>query len=381
VDCENFDRVVLDLLYDELEEIASAAMQRHMAHCGRCRRIGARLRATREAASLPLLDPPAGMVDGILVAEKTVTTRLPARQRLGRAISVMAGLAMRPQAAMAALLLLMIGASLLLLRAHPGQRESVQVTERGVPETETDHGSVTLLETRSRTQPANAPERSKPTEDRTVRARSNGTASPIAPGPATDTEQADTNPADAASNDTGAASNDAGAASNDAGAASNDAGAASAAEVVLFNQARAAYHAQRYEEARRLFDRVAAAEGPHKAAAELLAAHALRSGAGCASAVERFARVAAQYPDSDLGQEAEWEAASCYRSLGDRQRARALYSSLTDSPKYGPRARRALERLPGPAAPVDSATERDAAAPSEHSDPAAASSTDDQTPI
>jgi hypothetical protein len=370
VDCENFDRVVLDLLYDELEEIASAAMQRHMAHCGRCRRIGTQLRATREAASLPLLELPAGLVDGILAEEKTVTTRLPPRQRLGRAVSVMAGLAMRPQAAMAALLLLMIGASLLLLRAHPGRRESVQVTERGVPETEADHGPSTLLDTRPRANPVGAPARNKPTGDRAVRTESNETAGPVAASPATDAGPADTNEAGTASPAT------------DAGPAdTNEADAASPAEAVLFNEARAAYYAQRYEQARRLSDRVAAAEGPHKAAAELLAAHALRNGAGCASAVERFARVAAQYPDSDIGQEAAWESATCYRSLGDLARARALYSSLTDSPKYGTRARAALERLPGPAAPVDSPTEQDAAAPAEDSTPAPASGAEDQTPI
>jgi TolA-binding protein len=370
VDCENFDRVVLDLLYDELEEIASAAMQRHMAHCGRCRRIGARLRATREVAALPLLEPPAGMVDGILVAEKTVTTRLPPRQRLGRAVSVMAGLAMRPQAAMAALLLLMIGASLLLLRAHPGQRESVQMTERGVPETEADHGFATLLDNRPRPDRTDAPTRSKPTGDHTVRAGGHETAGPVAASPATDAGPADANEAGAASPAT------------DGGLTKADeAGATSPAETVLFNEARVAYHAQRYEEARRLFDRVAAAEGPHKAAAELLAAHALRNGAGCASAVERFARVAAQYPDSDIGEEAAWESATCYRSLGDRARARALYSTLTDSPNYGQRARKALERLPGPAAPVDSATEQDAAAPREDAIPAPATGANDQTPI
>jgi hypothetical protein len=370
VDCENFDRVVLDLLYDELEEIAGAAMLRHMAHCGRCRRIGAQLRATREAASLPLLEPPAGMVDGILVAEKTVSTRLPVRQRLGRAISVTAGLAMRPQAAMAALLLLMIGASLLVLRAHPGQRESVQVTERGVPEVEVNDAVSTRLDTRPSRDRSDAPERTRPTGERSARAGSSETAAAVAPSAALDAGHADAS--DAATDSP----------ASDAGrTGGNDAGPDNPAEAVLFNEARVAYHAQRFEDARRLFDRVAAAEGPHKAAAELLAAHALRNGAGCASAVERFARVAAQYPDSDVGEEAAWESASCYRSLGDRERARTLYSSLTDSAKYGSRARRALERLPGPPAPLDSATDQDAAAPTEDSNPAPARSAEDQTSI
>lgn len=45
---------------------------------------------------------------------------------------------MRPQLTMAALLLLMIGASLFLVRSHPPERDLVQVTERGVQEGEVD---------------------------------------------------------------------------------------------------------------------------------------------------------------------------------------------------------------------------------------------------
>ena len=138
MDCEKFDQIVLDLLYDELDEITSAAAKRHMEHCARCKEIGTRLRATREVGTLPLLDAPQGLELRILEAERRARRELPARQRLGRAVSMLAGYAMRPQLAMAALLLLVIGSSLLLLRARPGEQKSMMVTERGVPEGEFD---------------------------------------------------------------------------------------------------------------------------------------------------------------------------------------------------------------------------------------------------
>jgi hypothetical protein len=70
--------------------------------------------------------------------ERRIREVLPLRQRISRTVSVLAGYAMRPQLTMAALLLLMIGASLFLVRSHPPDRDLVQVTERGVQEGEVD---------------------------------------------------------------------------------------------------------------------------------------------------------------------------------------------------------------------------------------------------
>ncbi|MCP6725923.1 hypothetical protein NL526_28090, partial [Klebsiella pneumoniae] len=89
-------------------------------HCARCKEIGPRLRATREVGALPMVDAPHGLELRILEAERRARRELPARQRVGRAVSMLAGYAMRPQLAMAALLLLVIGSSLLLLRTRPG---------------------------------------------------------------------------------------------------------------------------------------------------------------------------------------------------------------------------------------------------------------------
>ena len=132
MDCERFDRIALDLLYDELDELTAASARRHVDQCARCRGILAGLRATREVGALPLVDPPPGLELSILEAEQRARSRLPLQQRLGRGVSVLAGYAMRPQLAMAALFLFVIGSSLLLLRGRPGA--PVQVSEQGRPE-------------------------------------------------------------------------------------------------------------------------------------------------------------------------------------------------------------------------------------------------------
>src|SRR6187402_3705708 len=139
MDCERFDRIVLELLYDELDELTAAAARRHTEQCARCRGILSGLRATREVGALPLVDPPEGLELKILEAEKRLNARLPLRKKLGRGVSILAVYAMRPQLAMSALLLLMLGSSLFFLRARPGDHDSVLVTERGTPETEAEH--------------------------------------------------------------------------------------------------------------------------------------------------------------------------------------------------------------------------------------------------
>ena len=142
MDCESFERIVLDRLFLELDDLSMGAAQRHVAHCSRCRGIEAGLKATREVCRLPVQAPPEEFVEGILSLERQLRAILPMRQRANRAISVLAGYAMRPQPTMAVLLLLMIGASLFLVRAHRPERDLVQVTERGVPEGEVDSAQV-----------------------------------------------------------------------------------------------------------------------------------------------------------------------------------------------------------------------------------------------
>lgn len=136
MDAEKFDKVVLDLLYDELDELTRASAIRHMEQSGRAKALYSELRATREVGSVPLVEPPAGLEERILEAEARARAGRPLHQRVGTMVSIIASYAMRPQVGMAAVLLLMVGSSLLLLRVKPGEPSSVQVTERGVPESD-----------------------------------------------------------------------------------------------------------------------------------------------------------------------------------------------------------------------------------------------------
>ena len=52
MDCEKFETSLLAELYDELDEVTSAAAKRHVAGCSRCASLLSGLRATRRLATL-----------------------------------------------------------------------------------------------------------------------------------------------------------------------------------------------------------------------------------------------------------------------------------------------------------------------------------------
>ena len=137
MDCEKFESTLIDELYEELDELTSAAAKRHVSGCARCAaRIGG-LRATRRvAAALPLVDPPPDLEERILAAAQSVRNVVPLTQRMARAVSHAGGWAMRPQTAMAAVFLVMIGTSAMFLRGRHAKSPSsaaVTVTDQGVP--------------------------------------------------------------------------------------------------------------------------------------------------------------------------------------------------------------------------------------------------------
>jgi len=333
VDCERFDRIVLDFLYDELDELTAAAARRHVEQCARCRGIVAGLRATREVGALPLVDPPEGLELRILEAERQVRDRLPMRQRAGRAVSVLAGYAMRPQLAMAALLLLAIGSGLVFFRQRPNDRDTVSVTERGVAESDPEQISVLpRLDSEAPASPTPRPSLAaapSPLAKELASATRNGMA--VAPA-------ATAAPAEARDG-----------------------------EDSVYQAALAAYHAGRYREARQQFESVVAQGGGDAARAAYYAALSAKAGEGCGSAATLFDQVSQHYPGTGAGYDATWEAAGCYSTLGDTERARRSYQALLDEASYGARATAALAQLdradgPTPAsAPVPVAARKSAA--------------------
>lgn len=304
MDCETFDRVILDSLYDEVDDLTQAAARRHTQRCGRCASIDSRFRAAREIGVVPLEPAPVGLKERIVRAERTVQASLSPGQRAGRAISVLAEYAMRPELAMAALLLLMIGSSLLFLRVKPNQGERGAVTERGVADSEHE---TPIDTTRSRTVPT--PRTESSTEASAGDERSDA---------ATEVDSAREREATAT--------------------ASRDAEA-------QYEKALRAYRARHYREAERLFSNVAELPGPKRARALLFAARSARRRNGCGSAVGRFDAVLEAYPTSDSAAEATWDAAECERELGELHKASARYRKLLDVPLLSLRAKAALERL------------------------------------
>src|ERR1700722_14964685 len=136
MDCEKFESAMMDELYGELDEVTSAAVKRHAAGCARCAALLDGLRATRRLAALPMMDLPEGLEARILTLTQETRVVVPLRRRVARGISLAGAWAMRPQTAMAAVFLVMIGTSVLFLRGKSSRAPAsaeMTVTEEGTP--------------------------------------------------------------------------------------------------------------------------------------------------------------------------------------------------------------------------------------------------------
>jgi TolA-binding protein len=269
----------------------------------------------------------------VIDRERAVQSQLPLHQRAGRLVSKLAGYAMRPQLSMAALLLLMIGSSLMFLRARPGQHSAVQVTGRGAPEADVER--VVLVEPRASAaigQSHGVFELRQSPSQRKLRSSETATREAVAPEPSS---AADDEPAPTSEGDEGLAALDDG--------------------LDPFDQAVQMYRGGDYVEAERRFERLSRAGGLRAAEAALYSAQATRNASGCGPAVSRFERVRLRFPGSGPAYEAAWRAAKCLYQLGDVEAARQTYESLLQVGSHAQRARRALESL-GVAPPPDEHT-------------------------
>jgi hypothetical protein len=364
MDCEKFEAALMDELYGELDELTSAATRRHIEGCARCAALIGGLRATRRVATLPRVEPPEGLERRILAAAAAATPNVvPFRGRLARAVSLAGSWAMRPQTAMAAVFLVMIGTSVLLLRGKSSRAPAsayVTVTEDGTP--------APAAPSMSPAAPiAAAPEpASAPTASAFAMLRPQEHASPATP-PAGGWAQP---PADALDDSRGAdgprmrAPAKAGVAKADDGlgaiaqnapspyASPYSRGAtgggfavppAAPAAQPMAAPAQAAAPAPPSEA------EGAAAAPPSDPADELWAARAARDaaarqGRACPSGAH-FDDVASRSPGSQTGWDALYEGALCYESAGDYGSARTRLGTLLGVPSYRDRARITLDRI------------------------------------
>jgi hypothetical protein len=260
MDCEKFDQHVIEALYDELDELTHAALKRHVEGCSRCAAVWAGLRATREVGILPLEEPPDDLEDRILEAAARAQRGAPWHKKVLRGLAWAGSHAMRPQLAMAALFFLVIGSSLLLLRARPGTLGPVSVTERGSPAPEPAEVAAGPHAA------AAAPPAAMPT------------SAPAATAVAGDFR------ADREGEKRGA--------SADAPAASSK------------------------------------SAGGDEARAALADARAARDSTGCAAAVAKLDAVAVTFRGTQAASDAMWDEASCYKQMGEAQKAQEIYLAL-----------------------------------------------------
>jgi anti-sigma factor RsiW len=305
MDCDRFESLMLGELDGEVDDTSNSAAKQHLSRCARCSDLLRKLQATGRP-NLPSIasaaSPPVSLETR--VPQPGSPLPVPPRRRLARVVSAAGMWAMRPQTAMAALFLVMIATSLLLLRERSSRTPTgseMTVTEQGTPA------------------PAIAPVASS--------------HKALVPPPAGSDRTISAKEADSASLPLGRAMTE------DA----QPQAAADAKPAMPFETAMEAYRAKRFDEAVRDFDALAA----DNAEAALWAARALREAHGCKASVNRFDQVASRPTAGQPRWVATLEAAACYKTLGDVAGARERLLRLVQMASFRDRALTELSSLGG----------------------------------
>ena len=419
MDCKTFDDHLLDELYGELDEVTSAAMARHAESCSSspsCATKLTGLRSTREALTIemPYVPPPDDLEDRILAATRDARPVIPLRRKMSGAVSWAGAWAMRPQTAMAAVFLLMIGSSLAFLRTHRSKSESsnaVAVSELGKPElsspaaeadvpNESAKGGASggaaasgvaaaapaampvvpmatsvalgsLDESKDDSSPrghASPPASSAlamngydkvlpaPPSVKSAPGYAHGGGSSAASDPADDSRLRKEAVATRGASKPRAGRDSDGENSADLAQAGNAAPGAPPSQAAAASQAASSDDAftrgQQAYTARR-FDEARDdfdAAAGGNVAAALWAARSVRDGQGCGGAVSRFDDVVNRAPSSSVGFDARLEGARCYRALGKTDVARARLVPLLTVPSHAARAQAELATMAPPPA-------------------------------
>ena len=386
MDCEKFDSALMDELYGELDELTSAAMKRHVAGCARCSSLLGGMRATRRVATVPLVDPPEDLEERILAAAKEAQKVVPIGRRVARIVSLAGAWAMRPQTAMAAVFLVMIGTSVLLLHGRSAKAPasaSLRVTEEGAPApvaasaasrgdtATTVAGGVMASATSApiggdnkgwlggyeKPSPpaasvAQSPYGDLPMDETLARAARRKEL-----GPAKDKEDSrdldgvgETNasapggapPPVVAQGAGGAVAANAAPPPPPMSQTTPTATAAmTKAATTPFDTAMQAYRATRFDDAAKGFDGLSAND-PN---ADLWAARATREGKGCRAAVARFDSVSRRVAGTPVAWDALLEGGICYEQMGRNDDARVRFTSLLNVDSHKDRAQAELDKM------------------------------------
>jgi hypothetical protein len=344
MDCDKVESAIMDELYGELDEVTSAALKRHISGCARCTTLLNGLRATRKVAVLQLVDPPPDLAPRILRAAGVDLASATVERPLARVVSAAGGWAMRPQTAMAAVFLVMLGASVLLLRGRssraPASSEMI-VTEKGTPAPapvpsppsiaqpgEPAASSVLAVSPSNRTMGQRALNQGAIGTDLGSSSVRDRTMAKVAPSPKPDE---------------GAV----------ALRAEQPAGSFASPPVPPAAPPQAVRSSSRPAKATDDYAAGAEPSGASSSGPGLAAARAVRDSQGCRAAVSRFDEVAQHAAGSSAGWEALLESARCYRTLGDSANARARFTTLLGVAEFKDRARSELDLLDRPpASPV-----------------------------
>jgi len=406
MDCEKYEPLLLDELYDELDEVTSAAVKRHVQGCARCAAELNGMRSTRRAAALPLVPVPDGLEDRILAAVKEAQKVVPIQSRLSRAISWAGSWAMRPQTAMAAVFLLMIGTSAFVIRSRQGAvaPQAVSVTEQGAPAATVAAAEQDSLDSKAAAAAHGpnvpAPITPPPVAAATATAAASAVTGALALGEGAagpmdgltggkgraakedqtnalassfgDTESLRKDEASRDGKDKNAEKKTAprGAMARSGPSDISNAGVPGGAPRAFdgdlapnsqalappaaakapaqdpqdgFSAGMAAYRTRNFAEATRHFD-AAARSGDLNAA--LWAGKSVKDGnGGCIAAIPRFDAVAQKAGGAFVGHEAELEAARCQIALGNLDKARERLAKLQSVPSHASQAQQALNEL------------------------------------
>jgi hypothetical protein len=382
MDCEKFEPLLLDELYEELDELTSAAVKRHVSGCSRCASILNGMRSTRRAVTLPIVTVPAGLEERILAAAKEAQKVVPIKSRMSRVLSIAGSWAMRPQTAMAAVFLLMIGTSAFLIRSknYASKDSTVSVTVAGAPAPTASVAQSESLDDKAAAA-AHGPTPPNVTRPPAAPAASgalalgddaNGFVDHLTQGAARDKGKADESgslgsafnfennkdsrsaPPPVATQAPAPIQNAGPMAGAPGGAydgpsqqpakpyATKRSGPADQQAQDPFSLGAAAFRTRNFAEATRQFDAAASSGDPNAA---LWAAESTREGQGCAVALGRFDSLSQKAAGSWIGNEASLRAARCQVAMSQLDPARDRLNKLTQVQSHQQAAQLALAEL------------------------------------